>query len=247
MTQTWMTEDLHRHGYGWLPYTLQVHTFQSSSAGWHRIALNCTLSCIWRWGGELCVGLCWTKLSRLLLNSNTSEQNAKPNALFLCQVNHANRKSIYQVSTCVEYMWDFYIPSSNNLILTGSPAGCHLAPNKSFQTAASWKPPNTVNLYVRERNLSERRGSTRGKRQFWVPVSLAALCPDEPVHIYPLAVFSWWPAVPFFIDPISLVSGYITSLTFIWLSCLTACLDSVRVLYAHVRICECITWHWPAK
>lgn len=33
MTQTWMTEGLHRHGYGWLPYALQVHTFQSSSAG----------------------------------------------------------------------------------------------------------------------------------------------------------------------------------------------------------------------
>lgn len=43
--------------------------------------------------------------------------------------------------------------------------------------------------------------------------------------------------------------GCITSLTFIWSSCLTACLDWVCVLYSHVHmwVCECIIWHWPAK
>lgn len=66
-------------------------------------------------------------------------------------------------------------------------------------------------------NLSEWR-----RRQFWVPVSLVALLPDEPVHIYPLAVFSRWPAVPFFIDPISHVS--VVALQASYLSDRAACL-----------------------
>lgn len=55
-------------------------------------------------------------------------------------------------------------------------------------------------------SVSQRCESTRVKIESCVPMSLAALFSNEPVHIYPLSVFSRWPAAPFFIDPISTVS-----------------------------------------
>lgn len=77
--------------------------------------------------------------------------------------------------------------------------------------------------------------NTREKNQSCVPVSLAALFSDERVHIYPLTEFSRWPAAPFFIDPISLVS--VVALQASYLSdraCLSGRLpDSVR---ARVRV-----------
>lgn len=86
-----------------------------------------------------------------------------------------------------------------------------------------------------------------GQHNIWekikscVPISRAALFPNEPLHIYPVAVLSWWPAAPFFIDPISPVS--VVALQASYLSDGACCLDSCRTQGVCARAYDCASTH----
>lgn len=220
-TQTWM--DLHRHGYGWPPYALQVHTFQSSSAGWQRIALSCPLSCIWRWAGEWRCILCRAKPSVTPKHPNkVPKANPGKDRLPGVHVRNICKMSIFHQEII--------------RFLTGSLAG-----------VASWKPPNSWFKCNREKfdwveMEHVREEAVLSTRQSRCSVSRWASPYLSPRCVLPMTCSAvlYWSHQP-------RRRGCITSLAFIWSSLLTTRLDWVRVLHSHVRKCERITWHWPAK
>lgn len=121
-----------------------------------------------------------------------------------------------------------------------------VASQKNIQTAvASPKPPNTIDMLQREICLSgDRTHEDRGSSEY----------PSFPLLCFPMSqsIFIPLPRSPLDLQCRSLLIPSASSLwshykPHIYLIKLPACLPPCLPTYSHVRICECITWHWPGK
>lgn len=122
-----------------------------------------------------------------------------------------------------------------------------VASQKNIQTAvASQKPPNTIDMLQREVCLNgERAHEDRGSSEY----------PSVPLLCFPMSQSIF---IPLPRSPLDLLcrSLLIPSASSLWshykphiylMIELPACLPRLCVLYSHVCVCECITWHWPGK